>query len=649
MQATANGAQRASRHLPSWVMSGLILVASLGVQVAVAAPVTAAVAPKVAIIVGPSGSQTATNLAWGRAAATEARHYTSRVVTVYTPYATWGRAKSAMTGASLVVYIGAGRGFPSQYSRTLDTTTEDGFGLNAVYGHGNADVRWYGERYIKTVDLAPNALVVLSHLAYASGGSPLGTGTPTLTVVRERASNYAMGFLIAGAKAVIADQIRSPLTYIRGVFTRDVSLDTMWRQAAGHNDHVKAFVATRGTGYTGRTDSDTASSGYYRSIVGRLGTTTVAVRLGIARQSAPPPPPPTSSGNSSAAISGLYGTGINADTKAQVQVGGTDASSANTMVAHRFRASTTSAIETVRFAQRRGPGYSGGNGGTMRITVRPDDGHGRPSTTVLASASYTPGSSGINTFDRVTFTSHPTLTKGHIYYIVFQNTSSAPRSNFISVNETFVYGSILSPRQPRYADSQYAVLSTGNGSWAVMGKYTADMDVGYANGVHDGDGYVAAQIDYYGTISGSSDMVRERFTVHGGSRRISTIAVRMRRSGGSSPLVIRLESSSGALIDSVTIPASKIPATSPGGDNGGQVWVRASFGAYHTLVNGATYNLRLSTASGTTYTATPIREGTDVGFRSFVFSDGVAQRTTNGSSWAALYQWAGLDLQFYFR
>ena len=182
---------------------------------------------------------------------------------------------------------------------------------------------------------------------------------------------------------------------------------------------------------------------------------------------------------------------------------------------------------------------------------------------------------------------------------------------------------MLSPRQPRWSDSNYAVLATGSGSWAVMGKYTADMDVAYSNGVHDGDGYVAAQIGYYGTISGSSNMVRERFTVSGSSRTISSVAVRMRRSGGSSPLIIRLETSSGGLIDSVSIPASSVPATSPGGDNGGQVWARASFGQSHTLAKGSTYNIRLSTASGTTYTATPIQEGTDLGFRSFVFSDGL--------------------------
>ena len=63
----------------------LTMLVLTGLQSAAAGPAAAAVAPKVAIIVGPSGSLTTTNLAWGRAAAAEARHYTSNVVEVYTP------------------------------------------------------------------------------------------------------------------------------------------------------------------------------------------------------------------------------------------------------------------------------------------------------------------------------------------------------------------------------------------------------------------------------------------------------------------------------------------------------------------------------------------------------------------------------------
>ena len=79
----------------------------------------------------------------------------------------------------------------------------------------------------------------------------------------------------------------------------------------------------------------------------------------------------------------------------------------------------------------------------------------------------------------------------------------------------------------------------------------------------------------------------------------------------------------------------------------------------HTLSHGVRYNLRLSTASGTTYTTIPIREGTDsgdyggvgnpTGFRSRRFTDGEAQRTTDGTHWSKMYEWSPVDLQFYLR
>jgi hypothetical protein len=295
LRPTANGAQRASRHHIFRLVAGMIvLLALMGLQFAVVAPAAAAAPPKVAIIVGPSGSLTGTNLKWGRAAAAEARHYTSNVVEVYTPRATWARVKAAMTDASVVVYIGKGRGFPSRYSHTLSIATQDGFGLNPLSGHGNSTTRFYGEKYIRTVNLAPNALVILSHLAYASGGSEIGQPAPTQSVARKRISNYAAGFLAAGAGAVIADQFHPPLTYLRGVFTKNQTIDHAWRNASGNYGHVRTFLSSRSHTYGARTDTRLSSSGYYRSIVGYTTMATTSVRQGMPVATPPPPPVPPS-------------------------------------------------------------------------------------------------------------------------------------------------------------------------------------------------------------------------------------------------------------------------------------------------------------------------------------------------------------------
>jgi hypothetical protein len=92
----------------------------------------------------------------------------------------------------------------------------------------------------------------------------------------------------------------------------------------------------------------------------------------------------------------------------------------------------------------------------------------------------------------------------------------------------------------------------------------------------------------------------------------------------------------------------------------GSVWVTGTFASPHRLTNGATYNLRLSTDSDSTYATVPLREGTDcgdaggnghpTGFRSDRFTDGHGQRTTNGgSTWSNLYLYSPVDLQFYLK
>ena len=355
---------------------------------------------------------------------------------------------------------------------------------------------------------------------------------------------------------------------------------------------------------------------------------------------APPPQPPTTAGTNA------YGS-IATDTKANIHVGGPDGE----RVAHKFVASTTSAVTSIRFAQRGGSGYSGGNGGTMRISIQPDDGSGNPSGSRLASLDYSPGNpgGGWSTYLSRSFSSSATLTKGKVYYVVFENIDGSPKSNYISVNELFVYGSTLVPRQPIFSDASYAVL-IARPSWRVASGYTADMDLTYANGGHDGMGYIAAEVYNYISTSGSSDMFREHFTVSGASRTVTTAAIRVRRSSGSSPLTIRLENSSGSLIEAVSIPASSIPASSPGGDNGGSVWAVGHFSSSHVLAAGSTYSLTATTGSDTTYTSIPLLDGTPNGFQSYTFSDGQGQATSSGSGgWSNIDPSYPEDIQFYLK
>ena len=72
---------------------------------------------KVAIVVGPVGSMTDYYRGLADDAAAVARRSSDDVVTVYTPNATWPRVRRALQGASIVVYLGHGNGWPSALPR----------------------------------------------------------------------------------------------------------------------------------------------------------------------------------------------------------------------------------------------------------------------------------------------------------------------------------------------------------------------------------------------------------------------------------------------------------------------------------------------------------------------------------------------------
>jgi hypothetical protein len=373
----------------------------------------------------------------------------------------------------------------------------------------------------------------------------------------------------------------------------------------------------------------------------QLGTWYITRSFTLTGSGAAPTPAPAPG------ATGMYGTAIAADSKANLPIGPWG------RVSHRFRASQTSQLVSVRFSQRGGSGgYSGGTGGRIRVSVQPDS-NGRPSGQVLASLTFSPGNSsgGWTTFNRYSFPSPATLTAGNRYHIVYHNIDPAPLRNWISVNDIFAY-SAASVTRPPSLTSDYAVLDEEYGAWSVKGEYTAALDLTYANGRHDGQSYIEAMIAQYGSIAGSTNMVRETFVVGGSNRTISSATVRVRRSYGSSPLVVRLETGGGTVLGSASIGASAVRVSQPGdfGASVSEVWVTANFGKSITLAKGGRYNLRLSTGSGTEYTTIPLREGTDSGLASFRFTDGSGQRTTNGGrSWSNLYEWSPVDLQFFLK
>jgi hypothetical protein len=257
-----------------------ILVAALVVASAllgvVATPVAALSAAKVVIIVGADTPQYLDDADQLYA---EAIQHTSNVIRVYSPNATWAAIKTATDGANVVIYLGHGNGWPSPYTYDPSYTTKDGFGLNATAAGTHDNLKYYGEPSIRTLNLAPHAIVFLHHLCYASGNSEPGASQPTLSVARQRVDNYGAAFLAAGASAVIADGHSHTSYYLRALFTTPETLAQLWRGAPNYHGNEFSFVPTRSTGSAilDPDNGDQSPSGFYRSIVGDLTAMTTAV------------------------------------------------------------------------------------------------------------------------------------------------------------------------------------------------------------------------------------------------------------------------------------------------------------------------------------------------------------------------------------
>ncbi len=245
------------------------------IVVGLTVPVAAAAArpPKVVIIVGPVGpGMTDRFRAQADEAARIARRYTPDVVKIYSPNATWPAVREALQGASVVVYMGHGNGWPSRYRDSLYPPTQNGFGLNPTAGGGDSKHQYFGEGIVGSqVKLAKNAVVLLHHLCYASGNTEPGLPEGTLDQAKQRVDNYAAGFIEAGAAAVAADAWSSPAYMLRSVLAGDRSIERIWRSAPSTNGNFLGFKSKRSPGYVAEMDPQRAASGFKRSIVLREG------------------------------------------------------------------------------------------------------------------------------------------------------------------------------------------------------------------------------------------------------------------------------------------------------------------------------------------------------------------------------------------
>jgi flagellar hook assembly protein FlgD len=243
--------------------------------------------PLAVFIVGPSAGLTDDNKRDSAALARDAEDAGMRVRKVFHPNATWENVLDAIQGASLVVYMGHGNGWPSPHG-PFQEDTKDGFGLNPSEGGSAYSTNYYGaDKIRKRVRLAPNAVVLLGHLCYASGNGEEYMGPEhDRDVATKRADNYASGFLDVGARAVFAYGMDQKLDFPRALMRGNRTMDEIFK-APNSDGRYDGFVGTRDyyreskrTGWARLHMDPHPRHGHYRAVTGDLSMTASEFRAG---------------------------------------------------------------------------------------------------------------------------------------------------------------------------------------------------------------------------------------------------------------------------------------------------------------------------------------------------------------------------------
>ncbi len=117
----------------------IALLATTGLLIGAMPAHAVVAAPKVVIIVGPTGSVTDSYRSQADDTAAAAEAAGASVTKVYSPNATWANVKAAVNGANIIVYFGHGNGYPNPYSGSFLADRVDGWGLNTATTNGDSD------------------------------------------------------------------------------------------------------------------------------------------------------------------------------------------------------------------------------------------------------------------------------------------------------------------------------------------------------------------------------------------------------------------------------------------------------------------------------------------------------------------------------
>ncbi len=256
-----------------------------------------------------------------------------------------------------------------------------------------------------------------------------------------------------------------------------------------------------------------------------------------------------------------------------------------------------------------------GNGGTLRIELRPDNGEGVPSDTILASGMRDVSPIGLHaetlgTLDGITYIapkhSDPfpavkldrlaRVEAGRLYHIVFTQTS--PTTGLVALVGNSTKSPLSPPGGPYYGCSNAVMWRNDmKGSWSYEPTLQPIFTVNYSDRMVIGQPAIAANA--HEQIITSASIVRQLFTVRGGHKEVTGFHIRMRRQLGTGPLYANL-TQDGTQIATISIPSSAIPQATAGGTSP-LPWSYIALPPKIVLAEGKNYAIQFSTDVATQY------------------------------------------------
>ena len=270
--------------------------------------------------------------------------------------------------------------------------------------------------------------------------------------------------------------------------------------------------------------------------------------------------------------------------------------------------------------------YSVGNGGNISVELRPDDGSGLPSDTVLGrTRSYVPKEFSPNRVISLDFTDAASLQAGGIYHLVHTNSNPPSNCSLSGVNPSKAgacprnqgavgLNGVFNPTTPT-STGQFGpyrgTLGTANlfrrsatRDWRNYQSSASFYELTYSDGVSVGDTYHAYDASGAGRKSiGGNVVARQRFDVRDATRNVDGLWINFghTRSSNGRPLDVRLRDDSGNTLATASIPASdhcrELAQGSSFADKNCKDWGYSSLSTSVNLVEGMRYYVEFSSSS----------------------------------------------------